>query len=136
MKLARQAYKGLAYLFVLGVVVQVFLAGAGLFGELNFAEGDDLDLHRDFGFTILQLVPLLMLIAAVIGRMSWTFIGLAVLVAVLVFVQSAWLEADSRWIKAVHPTMAIVLFALGHYLAQSAGRLLRGEATLGARPIA
>jgi len=132
MKIARQAYMGLAYLFVLGVVIQVFLAGIGIFGE----SGDDLNPHDSFGLTVMQLIPILLLVAALVGRMRWTFAGLSAVLILLVGLQSVWTSEDnSRWIKAIHPTMAIVMFALGHFLAQRAGHLVKGEATLGAEPV-
>ncbi len=59
MRAARQAYMGLAYLFVLGVVIQVFLAGIGIFGDFD----KDLDPHRAFGFTVMQLIPILLFLA-------------------------------------------------------------------------
>jgi hypothetical protein len=136
MKVARQAYMGLAYLMLIGVLVQVFLAGVGIFG--NF--GDDLDPHRDFGFIVLHLIPLLMFIASLVGRMRWWFIGLTFLLFALVFLQPLFLDPEdedvSKWINAIHPTMAIVIFALSHFLAQRATLLSRGEATLGAEPVA
>jgi dolichyl-phosphate-mannose--protein O-mannosyl transferase len=135
MRVVRQAYMVLAYLFVLGVVIQVFLAGLGIFGDLRFAEGDDLDPHRFFGFTVMSLIPILMFLAALVGRMRWTFIGLSVLLFLMVFFQSFWIDhSNGRALKAVHPTMAIVMFALAHFLAQRAGRLVKGEEVLGAQP--
>jgi len=130
MRRARQVYMGLAYLFVLGVLVQVFLAGAGIFGN----SGDDLNPHRDFAH-VLELLALLMLVAALVGRMRWAFIGGAVGLFVLIELQYAWVSDDnSRWIKAIHPAMALVLFAVAHFFAQRAGRLLKGEPQLGAQP--
>ncbi|HEY7268618.1 MAG TPA: DUF6220 domain-containing protein [Dehalococcoidia bacterium] len=136
MRIARQAYMGLAYLFVLGVVIQVFLAGLGIFGDnLQFAEGDDLDPHRFFGFVVMHIIPILMFIAALVGRMRWTFIGLTVLLFLMVFLQSAWVShGNPNWVQAIHPTMAIFMFALAHFLAQRAGRLVKGETVLGAQP--
>ncbi len=52
----------------------------------------------------------------------------------MVFLQSVWVTGDDRWIKAIHPTMAIFMFALAHFLAQRASRLVKGEAQLGAQP--
>lgn len=135
MRIARQAFMGLSFLFVLGVVIQVFLAGLGIFGdELTFEEGDDLDPHREFGFIVLHIIPILMFLAAIIGKMKWTFIGLTVLLFAMVFFQVAWVELDSDVLQAVHPTMAIFMFALAHFLAQRSSRLVKGEATLGAAP--
>jgi dolichyl-phosphate-mannose--protein O-mannosyl transferase len=135
MKIARRTYLGLAYLFLLGVVVQVFLAGLGIFGDLQFAEGDDLDPHRTFGFVVMHILPILMFITALVGRMRWTFIGLTVLLFLMVFSQSFWVDhSNGRAIQAIHPTMALFMFALAHFLAQRASRLVKGEAQLGAQP--
>jgi hypothetical protein len=74
MKVARQVYMGLAYLFLAGVLIQVYLAGIGMFGNND----SDFDPHRGFGFAVMHLIPLLMFIAALVGRMRWTFVGLTV----------------------------------------------------------
>jgi dolichyl-phosphate-mannose--protein O-mannosyl transferase len=133
LKVSRQIYMGLAYLFVLGVVIQVFLAGLGIFGNLQFAEGDDLDPHRFFGFVVMHLIPIAMFLAAIVGKMGMRFIGLTVLLFLMVFFQSFWVDhSNGRAIQAVHPTMAIFMFALAHFLAQRSGRLAKGEAMLGA----
>jgi hypothetical protein len=76
-----------------------------------------------------------MFITALVGRMRWTFIGLTVLLFLMVFSQSFWVDqSNGRAIQAIHPTMAIVMFALAHFLAQRGGRLVKGEAVLGAAP--
>jgi hypothetical protein len=130
MMAGRRAYMGLSYLYVLGVVVQVFLAGIGIFGDF----ADDLNAHRDF-VHVLELLSVLMLVAAVIGRMGWAFIGVPIGLLLLVELQYFWVSEDnSRWLKAVHPTMAIVLFAIAHFAAQRAGMLIKGQAVLGAAP--
>jgi hypothetical protein len=127
---------GLAYLFVVGILIQVFLAGFGIFGDFD----EDLDPHREFGFIVLHIIPILMFVAALVGRMRWTFIGLTVFLFVIVFLQPLWLDPEdddiSNWVNAVHPTMAIVMFALGHFLAQKSMQLVRGQAVLGAEPAA
>jgi hypothetical protein len=134
MKIARQAYLGLAYLFLLGLAVQVYLAGAGIFGDF----GDDLDLHRGFGFFVMHLIPLLMLVAAIVGRMKWTFIGLTVLQFLIVFFMIIFLDPEdddiSRWINALHPLMAVVLLGLDFTLAQKARLLVNGESVWKAEP--
>jgi hypothetical protein len=136
MKVARQAYMALAYLFLAGVALQVYLAGVGIWG--NF--GDDLDPHRDFGFTVMHLIPLLMFIAALVGRMKWTFIGLTFLLFALVFFQPFFLDPDEddvpKWVNAIHPTLAIVMFGLGFTLAQKARQLVQGESVWKAEPVA
>ncbi len=137
MKVARQVFMGLAYLFLAGVVIQVYLAGIGMFGDFN----SDLDPHREFGFFVMHLIPLLMLVAALVGRMRWTFIGLTVLLFLMVFLQPLWLDPEdgddvSRWVNAVHPAMAVVMFGLAFTMAQKARLLVRGEPTWGAQAAA
>ena len=62
---ARVLFFGLAVLFLLGVVVQFFLAGLYVFG------GTSIDSHRMLGF-ILMASALAMLVIAVVGRLPWT----------------------------------------------------------------
>jgi hypothetical protein len=123
MRLARQIYMGLAWLFVALVVLQVFLAGAGIFG--NF--GSDLDPHRGLG-SLMQLVSIILLLLALVGRMGKTIIWVTVALVATMILQSVWVHVDSRWVKAIHPMMSIMIFAAAHMLAQRATQLLKGEA--------
>jgi hypothetical protein len=66
MKVARKIFVGLAWLFVLAVAIQFLLAGLGVLG------GESLEAHRQWGFLALHLIPILMLIAAIVGRMGRT----------------------------------------------------------------
>ena len=81
MDAARKIFVGLAWLFVLAVAIQFFLAGLGVLG------GESLEAHRQWGFIVLHLLPILMIVAAIVGRMGRTVIGLTVLLLLLVFVQ-------------------------------------------------
>ena len=117
MEIARKGFTGLAYLFIAAVVLQVFLAGIGVFGNWHAGADSNLDPHRALG-NILMLVALVLFILAVVGRMGRTIWGLSLLLTVIVVLQSVWVNIDSRWVEAIHPTMAIVIFALGHFLAQ------------------
>src|ERR671939_1220568 len=75
-------YGALAMLWALAVVVQVFLAGLGIFGAASF------DAHRSFGFA-LHAVTALLAILAIAGPRTGRDIGMAVGLLVLVTVQIA-----------------------------------------------
>jgi Family of unknown function (DUF6220) len=117
MRWAQVAFQVLAWLFVLGVAIQFFLAGLGVLG------GEGIGAHRDWGFITLQLLPILMLIAAVVGRMGRLIIGLTVLLFVLVFIQSIFADPDwdPQWVRSLHVLNALFIFVLGYHLAQRVG---------------
>jgi hypothetical protein len=81
MHAARRILVGLAWLFVLAVAIQFLLAGLGVLG------GESLEAHRQWGFVVLHLIPILMFIAAIIGRMGRTVISLTVALFLLVLLQ-------------------------------------------------
>jgi hypothetical protein len=124
MDVARKIFVGLAWLFVLAVAIQFLLAGLGLLG------GESLEPHRQWGFIVLHLIPILMLIAAIVGRMGWTVIVLTVVLFLLVFLQPLFVdpELDPRWLRSLHVLNALFIFALGHHLAQRGTKTVRGMA--------
>jgi hypothetical protein len=122
MSVARMIFVGLAWMFVLAVAIQFLLAGLGVLG------GESLEAHRQWGFVVLHLIPILMLAAAIIGRMGRTVIGLTVALFLLVFLQPLFADAeiDPDWLRSLHVLNALFIFALGQYLAQRATRTVRG----------
>ena len=78
MDVARKSFVGLAWLFALAVAIQFLLAGLGVLG------GESIEAHRQWGFVVLHLIPILMLVAAIAGRMGRSVIGLTVLLLLLV----------------------------------------------------
>ena len=124
MVLARKFFVGLAWLFVLAVAIQFLLAGLGVLG------GESMEPHRQWGFIALHLIPILMLIAAIAGRMGRTVIALTVGLFLLVFLQPLFADAelDPRWLRALHVLNALLIFALGHHLAQRGKRTVRDTA--------
>jgi hypothetical protein len=119
---ARRIFVGLAWLFVLAVAIQFLLAGLGVLG------GESLEAHRQWGFVVLHLIPILMFTAAIIGRMGRTVISLTVALFLLVFLQPLFAdpEIDPVWLRSLHVLNALFIFALGQYLAQRATRTVRG----------
>jgi Family of unknown function (DUF6220) len=129
MRVARKIFVGLAWLFVLAVAIQFLLAGLGVLG------GESLEPHRLWGFSVLHLLPILMLIAAIVGRMGRTVIVLTVVLFLLVFLQPLFAdpELDPRWLRSLHVLNALFIFALGYHVAQRGTKTVRGDAGRGLR---
>ena len=118
---ATQLYRlGIAVFFA-GVVVQFFLAGLGVFrtqhdaGRFthNFAE------HRALG-NVLLIVGIVVLVFAFLGRLGRERITIALWLPVLVLIQSILANAGPSWVRAIHPVVAIGIFALSGLLTHRA----------------
>ena len=114
MDVARKVFVWLAWLFLFAVAIQFFLAGLGVLG------GESLEAHRQWGFIVLHLIPILMFIAAITGRMGRTVLGLTAALFLLVFLQPLFAspELDPRWLRSLHVLNALFIFTLGFHLAQ------------------
>jgi uncharacterized protein DUF6220 len=97
----------------------VFFLGLGL-----FADPDATRLHVDFGW-ILHLAPILVLLAAALGRAGRSSIGWAAALAVVVFVLPLLpgLRGAVPVASAFHPVLALVAFSLAVVVALRATRL-------------
>jgi len=105
---ARTAYPVVAGLFVACAVIQVFLAGLGVFDDPG-----SFITHRNFGYMIGWLT-LVLLVVALVGRMPRRFVGLAVLLLVLFSLQSVFvaLREDMPAIAALHPLNGFFILAV------------------------
>ena len=112
-------------MFVIAVAIQFLLAGLGIMG------GESMEAHRQWGFVTLHLVPILMLIAAVVGRMGRAVIGTTIGLFLLVFLQPLFAapDLDPRWLRSLHVLNALFILAVGYYLAR------RGMAASRARDV-
>lgn len=111
------AYRGMIWLFVAGVVVQVFLAGLGVFGPKK-----DFGLHLTFAL-LLFVLALVLPLAALAGRLGRRVIGLSFLILALFFLQSVFvqLRADMPYLAALHPVNALAIFWVSLTLARGSG---------------
>ena len=123
---ARYAYFALLWAFVAGVVLQVFFIGLGLFNGAEFRET-----HAWFGWTILHLSPLLILVAAPFARVGRTRILQAVGLAVIVWIVPilAAVRADLPVAAAFHPVGALLAFWLATVMARGAPSLVGSAET-------
>jgi hypothetical protein len=114
--IARTVYVVVAWLFVAGLVAQVFLAGLGVFeGPANFAT------HRDVGYT-LELFPVVLLIVGLLGGMGRRLAILAILAFGLFILQSVFvaLRDSAPQVAALHPVNGFLILLLAVYIAREA----------------
>ena len=119
----RVAYLVVAWLFIVSLLVQVFLAGLSL-----FVSGSYWDAHIGFGHSVPGLVALLLVVFALWGRFPRATILLTLLLFVLVIAQTevfAAIRADVPLVAALHPVNALILFAIGVGLARRVWALVR-----------
>lgn len=121
-KVSRYIYLAASWLFVAGVVTQVFLAGMVVVAVKMSWDG-----HIGLGHSLAGPL-LLMLISMYLGKLpgpmkllTWSLFGVYVLQAdVLIF-----LRVQAPVLSAFHPVLALIDFALGWVLARRAWSLVR-----------
>ena len=113
--------------FTLGVIVQFFLAGLGVFRVQDGASSSHFDHvwspHRTLG-NVLFIVALLVLVAAIVARLGRTRVLLSLVLPLLVFVQSILANNGPSWVRAFHPVNAVLILALA---GSFTGRLWREQ---------
>ena len=114
--MARSAHLVVAWLLVGGLIVQIFLAGLGV-----FRDPASFDTHRNFGYT-LELLPLVLLVLGLIAGLGRRAAGLAAAMFGLLLLQSAFvgLRADAPEVAALHPVNGFVITILALVLARDA----------------
>jgi hypothetical protein len=119
MRSPRSALLALAVIFVVLLIPQFYLAGAGAF----FAT--DYDAHAGLGYALVA-VSLAILVLAVVTRsivvLSAVLFGLMILQMVLAGVG----RDSSAWIGALHAVNALVVFGVSGLVAHRAGARPRG----------
>lgn len=114
------AFNYLAALFVVGIFVQIYLAGVGVFGEhnLKIENASRFDPHRAVG-EVLGLIAVIMLILSLIARKSRNLMIGALVLAILVeFAQHALAAGgdSNKWVGGLHALDGLIVLGLGGWL--------------------
>lgn len=110
----RRAFTVRAWLFAICVAVQVFMAGMAVFVGPTWRNNHTSFIH------LFEYLPVLMLVAAFVGRMSTRVKWLSLLAFGLVVLQYALIAMGSSSLlalAALHPVNALVIFWLAMRLA-------------------
>ena len=110
-RLARVFYVFLSSALAAGLLLQVFFAGMGAFGA-------DWSYHVTF-VHFLEPIPLLMVPAAFVGRLSWALTLLPLVLTVLIGAQYA-LAGTVVPAAALHPVNGLLIFLTGLFIARRA----------------
>jgi hypothetical protein len=116
---ARSIHMVVAWLVVAALVVQVWLAGRGVFDtSAGFA------VHRDVGYMI-GLMPIVLLVLGLLGGMGRRVALLAVAMFVLNIVQSVLVlqRENNPSIAALHPVNGFLILLLAIVLALDSTRM-------------
>jgi hypothetical protein len=123
----RGAWVGLKYVttvFFLGVILQFFFVGYGLFGMKDGQTIDNaksLDAHRGFGFILSDGGAILLLVLALLAWPTPRKLLVAwILLAVLAFFQPVLADFHHKWVGMFHPVNALILLGLSGRLAHYA----------------
>jgi hypothetical protein len=117
---ARVLFYGLTVLFLVGVVVQFFLAGLTVFG------GTSIESHRVLGF-VLAAAALLLIIFALVGRLPRKTVLLTVLLLGLSILQSVLANIGIDEVAALHPVNALVIAFVAYALMQRSRNYLASK---------
>jgi uncharacterized protein DUF6220 len=112
--IARNIYAVVAALFVAGLVIQVFLAGLGVFsGPTSFAT------HRDVGYA-LSAVPIVLLVLGFLGGLGRRLALLSLIVFGLFILQSVFvaMRASAPAVAALHPVNGFLILLLALLMAR------------------
>ena len=121
----RAAHPIVAAAFVACAVVQIFLAGLGVFDDPRAFVT-----HREFGY-LFGWLTLAVLVLALAGRMPRRVTGLSGLLLVLFAVQSVLVAVRADWpmIAALHPLNGFAVLGVGVMTTRSSWRLRRASAS-------
>ena len=119
--IARSIHLVVAVLLVAGLVVQVFLAGLGV-----FRSAESFATHRDWGY-MLELLPVVLLVVGLIGRMGRRIALLAAGIFGLFLLQSVFvvMRTSNPEVAALHPVNGFLILLLSIVLARDSWQARR-----------
>jgi len=117
---ARLAFVGFVWLYLLGILAQVFLAGMALFAESPWSN------HAGLGYLV-HLVTIPILVAALLARLERPMLWWAVALFGIGFVQPllALFRDDIPVVAAFHPVLAVVVAVIAGKLVLDTWPMLR-----------
>jgi hypothetical protein len=112
----RTIYAALAWLLVAGLLVQVFLAGLGVFDSPV-----EFETHRNWGF-LLGLFPIVLLILGLVAGLGRRLAVFAIVTVVLFILQSVFvaLRESSPILAALHPVNGFLILLIAIEMAREA----------------
>lgn len=118
--IARRVLAVACWVFVAAIVLQVFLAGAGLF------EMTDYTLHAGLGW-LLSLAPVLLFVLALLAHVDRTtrLLALGLLIVAMIQPELAAARDDAPIVAAFHPVNALLIVFMAWTLARRATALAR-----------
>ena len=133
----RRSYPILVVLYLVGVVVQFFLAGAAMFAIVSDTAGGSATVNEDaietalrshflLG-TVLDLAPLLLIAVAAIGGLGGRTVRLTTGLLALVWIQTTFSAIGPPGVRALHVVLGLLLLAVTAFAARDAVRAAREE---------
>jgi len=108
---ATTGYHALGLLIAIGGIVQVFLAGLGIFGAESFSA------HEAFGW-LLHTAAIVVFLLALLGPRTGRAIGMGFALFALITVQVLLVELrdDAAYVAALHPVFALLVIGLAFHI--------------------
>jgi Mn2+/Fe2+ NRAMP family transporter len=121
-----RVYRYLIGLYVVAIVVLIFLAGEGIFGDhaTKIADAKSLDPHRALG-SLLGLVAVVLFLLALAARVNRSTVIRTLILAVLALVAQPALAGggeNNKWVGGFHVIDGIIILGLSAQLAYEAHR--------------
>jgi hypothetical protein len=124
-------YAYLSGLFFAGVLLQVFLAGVGVFGinNLKVANASSFNAHRAWGFILMLTSLVLLIVALVAWQSARTMISAFVLALLTVIAQNvlAALGDSNKWVGGLHALDGMFILLLALWITVAGWRRVRAR---------
>ena len=117
MSQGRVAFYGVALVYMLGVVIQFFLAGLAVFGVRSY------DAHRGLGY-VLGLISLVLLALAIGAKMPRSVTALSTVLVALNAFQIVLIQIDIAEVNALHLVNALAIAFVANMLVHRSRRYL------------
>ena len=117
MSQGRVAFYGVALVYLLGVVIQFFLAGLAVFGVRSY------DAHRGLGF-VLGVISLVLLALAIGAKMPRSMTALSTVLVALNAFQIVLIQIDIAEVNALHLVNALAIAFVANMLVHRSRRYL------------